>query len=230
MSDTIHRATGPSRRALAGLMTGAAALALLPDAARAQNGGSANLAMVGEPQSLDPMASTADLVGTIMMHVYESLFTFDADLNARPMLAAEMPKLSADGTVYEIAIRPDVKLHNGRSLDADDVVASLKRWLEMTPRGKSIAADVERLEAKAPLGIEITLKKPVPALLTHLEETARATGVPLLCLETGTNQQAALRFYEREGFRRCAVFGDYAAMLPQAIATSIFMRKPLGPG
>src|SRR5438876_8163179 len=126
MSHTIHRATGPSRRELAGLMTGAAALALLPAATRAQSGGSANLAMVGEPQSLDPMASTADLVGTIMMHVYESLFTFDADLNAKPMLAADMPKLSADGTVYEIVIRPDVKLHNGRTLDADDVVASLK--------------------------------------------------------------------------------------------------------
>ena len=40
-------------------------------------GGAANLAMIGEPQSLDPMASTADLVGTIMQHVYETLYTFD---------------------------------------------------------------------------------------------------------------------------------------------------------
>ncbi len=44
-------------------------------------GGAANLAMIGEPQTLDPMASTADLVGTIMQHVYELLYTYDANSN-----------------------------------------------------------------------------------------------------------------------------------------------------
>ena len=47
----------------------------------------ATLAMVAEPQTLDPMASTADLVGTIMQHVYEPLYTFDAKWNVVPMLA-----------------------------------------------------------------------------------------------------------------------------------------------
>ena len=47
----------------------------------------ATLAMVAEPQTLDPMASTADLVGTIMQHVYEPLYTFDANWNVVPMLA-----------------------------------------------------------------------------------------------------------------------------------------------
>ena len=56
-----------------------------------------NLAMVGEPQTLDPMASTADLVGTIMQHVYELLYTFDAKWNVVPMLAETLPTVSADG-------------------------------------------------------------------------------------------------------------------------------------
>ena len=62
--------------------------------AQAQGATSANLAMVGEPQSLDPMASTADLVGTIMQHVYEPLFTFDANWTVQPMLAAALPTVS----------------------------------------------------------------------------------------------------------------------------------------
>jgi putative acetyltransferase len=66
-----------------------------------------------------------------------------------------------------------------------------------------------------------------PALLARIEQTTRAAGLAVLRLETGTNQAAALRFYQREGFRRCAAFGDYAAMPPQAIATSIFMEKQL---
>ncbi len=77
----------------------------------------ATLAMVAEPQTLDPMASTADLVGTIMQHVYETLYTFDAKWNVVPMLAEAMPKVSADGKTYTIALRKGVMLHSGRELD-----------------------------------------------------------------------------------------------------------------
>ena len=54
-------------------------LAAGPTLAAPPKGGAANLAMVAEPQTLDPMASTADLVGTIMQHVYEPLYTFDGN-------------------------------------------------------------------------------------------------------------------------------------------------------
>jgi putative acetyltransferase len=67
------------------------------------------------------------------------------------------------------------------------------------------------------------------ALLTRIETEARAAGFVVLRLETGERQIAALRFYARAGFRPCAVFGDYAAMCPNDIATSIFMEKQLAP-
>jgi hypothetical protein len=35
------------------------------------------------------------------------------------------------------------------------------------------------------------------------------------------------RMYERDGFRPCDAFGDYATMTPQAIATSVFLEKQL---
>lgn len=145
-------------------------LAALPLAtfAAPPKGGAANLAMIGEPQSLDPMASTADLVGTIMQHVYETLYTFDSKWNAIPMLADGMPRVSADGLVYSINIRKGVKLHSGRDLDAQDVVASLKRWMDMAPRGKSIARDTVSLEAKGNLTIEWRFKTPSASLLAQL--------------------------------------------------------------
>jgi putative acetyltransferase len=65
------------------------------------------------------------------------------------------------------------------------------------------------------------------ALLTRIETTAREAGLSLLRLETGERQPAALKFYARAGFRPCAAFGDYTAMPPQAIATSVFMEKRL---
>ncbi len=65
------------------------------------------------------------------------------------------------------------------------------------------------------------------AVLARLEAEARGAGLALLRLETGDRQGAALRLYERAEFRRCAAFGAYVAMEPQAVATSVFMEKRL---
>ena len=46
-------------------------------------------------------------------------------------------------------------------------------------------------------------------LVDHLSAHARTHGVTLLRLETGIHQQAAIRLYERLGFRRIPPFGPY---------------------
>jgi len=145
-----------------------AALAGGTGSAFAQPRNHATLAMVAEPQTLDPMASTADLVGTIMQHVYEPLYTFDAKWNVVPMLAEAMPKVSADGKNYTITLRKGVMLHSGRELNADDVVASLQRWMEQSPRGKAVAKQVEDIKAKGALGVDIVLKAPYAPLVSQL--------------------------------------------------------------
>jgi putative acetyltransferase len=65
------------------------------------------------------------------------------------------------------------------------------------------------------------------ALLDRIEVAVRAAGLERLCLETGDRQLAAMRVYARAGFSRCAAFGDYAAMSPEAIVASIFFEKYL---
>jgi putative acetyltransferase len=65
------------------------------------------------------------------------------------------------------------------------------------------------------------------AILARIETAARGEGQALLRLETGDRQVAAMRLYARLGFRHCAAFGAYAAMAPEAIATSVFFEKRL---
>ena len=50
------------------------------------------------------------------------------------------------------------------------------------------------------------------AMLDHLIAAARSDGMTRLSLETGSTPQfaAALRLYEREGFKPCGPFGGYA--------------------
>lgn len=167
-SSPANSPVGLARREVLGLAAAASVWALGSGSAYAASGGAVNLAMIGEPQALDPMVSTADLVGTIMQHVYEPLYTFDAKWAIAPMLAESLPKQSKDGLTYSIALRKGVKLHNGRELNADDVVASLERWMGMSPRGKAVAKEVESIKASGSHGVEIRLKAPYAPLLAQL--------------------------------------------------------------
>lgn len=65
------------------------------------------------------------------------------------------------------------------------------------------------------------------ALLAHIEDVTRNAGILLLRLETGVRQPAAIRLYERVGFRSCAAFGPYTSMAPSAIKNSLFYEKHL---
>jgi putative acetyltransferase len=60
------------------------------------------------------------------------------------------------------------------------------------------------------------------ALLRQIEDEARSENLPALKLETGEELAAAIRLYERHGFTRCAIFGDY-----QPNSTSVYMEKKL---
>jgi peptide/nickel transport system substrate-binding protein len=164
-----HASPSLASRLKAGLLAALLATAFAGPSALAApaKGGAANLAMIGEPQTLDPMASTADLVSIIMQHVYEPLYTFDGNWNVAPMLAESMPTISKDGLVYTIPLRKGVKFHNGKEMTADDVIASLQRWMEMAPRGKAVAKEIKSLEAKGPNTLVITLNRPYAPLLAH---------------------------------------------------------------
>ena len=168
---TRSRHTNPTFRAglAAFALAAASVIAFATNSALAvpPKGGAANIAMIGEPQTLDPMASTADLVGIITQHIYELLYTFDANWNVTPMLAESMPAISKDGLVYTIPLRKGVKFHNGKEMTSDDVVASLKRWMDTAPRGKAVAKEVKNLEAQGPNTVVITLNRPYAPLLAH---------------------------------------------------------------
>jgi peptide/nickel transport system substrate-binding protein len=106
-------------------------------------GGSINVAMVGEPPTLDPMTSSTELVGIITQHVFETLYTYGEHWEIVPLLASELPTISKDGKTFTIPLRTNVKFHNGAPMKADDVVASLKRWMQIAARGKQVAQQVE---------------------------------------------------------------------------------------
>jgi putative acetyltransferase len=131
------------------------------------------------------------------------------------VLAAEYPPEQRHGLALDAIFKPNIRFFvarlDGAAVGCGGVAfltgfAEVKRmYVRDAARGRGVAT----------------------ALLRRIEQEARGAGIAVLRLETGVSQLAALHFYEREGFHTCAVFGDYAAMAPHAIATSIFMEKRL---
>ncbi|MFC2252552.1 ABC transporter substrate-binding protein [Labrys portucalensis] len=149
--------------------------AIGPAAAGPEKGGVIDVATIGEPPTLDPMASATDIVGMVGQHIFETLFTFDHNWNVTPLLAEALPTVSPDGKIYEIKLRQGITFHDGSAMDSADVVASLKRWLTVASRGQQVAPLITDIAATDALTVRITLKQPyspLPALLAFNNSAA----------------------------------------------------------
>jgi peptide/nickel transport system substrate-binding protein len=142
----------------------------------AKTGGVLRIALIGEPPTLDAHATTAVITREIVVNIFEGLFALDAKYQPVPLLA-ESADVQEGGKRYVIRLRNNVKFHNGKMLGATDVVASLKRWGVVASPGKAVFKNVEAIEAKDPLTVEIRLKEPSSALLTILAHVDSAASI-----------------------------------------------------
>ncbi|TCO47398.1 ABC transporter substrate-binding protein [Actinocrispum wychmicini] len=88
-------------------------------------------AMSAEPKGLDLATTTESNSGIVIHNVYDRLVELTADAkNVTPGLA-ERYDISPDGVTYSFALRSGVKFSDGSVLDANAVVASLRRTMEV---------------------------------------------------------------------------------------------------
>ena len=137
-----------------------------------------------------------------------------AELDAE--LGAAYPAENRHGLNIEAIFRPAVMFFIARrggeavgcgGVAFEDSFAEVKRmYVRPAARGGGVATEI----------------------LARLQAEARRRGVTRMVLETGDAQLAAMRFYQREGFTRCAAFGAYATMPPGAVERSVFFEKRIG--
>ena len=130
-------------------------------------------------------------------------------------LAQHYPAEQRHGLAVEALFEPHIRFfvarEDGHALGCAGVAlfppfAELKRmYVRPEARGKRIA----------------------DALLARIEAEVRSAGISDLKLETGTEQHAALRFYEKSGFVRCGSFGAYSTMTAEKVIGSVFMGKTI---
>ncbi|MCV9938430.1 ABC transporter substrate-binding protein [Boseaceae bacterium BT-24-1] len=106
---------------------------------------------------LDPSKTTIGDEYIYVHLVFNGLSRIDPDLTVKPDLA-ESWKASDDLKTWVFKLRDGVKFHHGRTLDAEDVVVTVKRILDPQTgsRGRSNLTMVDTVEATGPL--EVTFK------------------------------------------------------------------------
>ena len=105
--------------------------AMVPSAARAstpKRGGHARVGYHGgsTTDSLDPIQLTSEFTALVFFTVGSQLTEIAPDGQLAPELA-ESYEPNADATEWAFTLRKGVEFHNGKTLDADDVIMSIDR-------------------------------------------------------------------------------------------------------
>lgn len=100
-----------------------------------------HVALGTAPATLDVMMGT-DYIPRIIAYgnIYESLVTLTADYNWKEELA-EKVEVNDEHTEYTYYLRKGIKFHDGSEMTADDVVASMNRWIEKYSNAKNMVGD-----------------------------------------------------------------------------------------
>src|SRR3954452_12582123 len=112
-----------------------------------------------EPQVFDPHQSQANVTSVHVAMVYDTLFSWDADMVARPQMVDTWTK-SPDRLTYEFTLRPGLRFHDGSPVTSRDVVATLRRMFIRDTQNQIFAALIAGLDPVDDRTFRFRLKEP----------------------------------------------------------------------
>jgi peptide/nickel transport system substrate-binding protein len=137
-------------------------------------GGVLRARMNTDIRSTDPGTNRDANTDGVIAHVVEGLVAFRENTSIGPMLA-ESWDVSEDGKSYTFRLRKGVKFHNGATMTADDVVWSIKRWLDPVTQWRCLSefsdtgiTKILGVEAPDPQTVTIRLDRPTALFLGTL--------------------------------------------------------------
>lgn len=183
------------------------------------SGGDLKIAVSAQPPTMDPLLTTATVAIDITRNIFETLVASNENYETVPMLA-ESVDVSDDGKTYTFKLRQGVKFHNGDEMKAEDVEASMNRWLENSARAKMLleggefkAVDDYTVEFTIPFVASDTLdimagQGQFPAIMPkEVVEGAQEDGVQEI-IGTGPFK---FEEWKQDQYVRLSKFDDYSA-------------------
>ncbi len=160
----------------------------------------------GEPVQFDPAVITDGISAKITRQVFDTLYEFKPGSTEVQPALAEKAEASADGKVWTLQLRKNVKFHDGEPFDAKAVVWNFERWMKAThPQhadqlkagqtfeyfegqfgGFDDKSIISRVEAVGSHAVRVTLKQPQAPFLQNVAMFPFAIASPKAVEKWGT--------------------------------------------
>ena len=166
----------------------------IPTAAMAQDegsGGTLVAAIGGEPDQLDPQATTSYNSFQVLENVFDTLVEPDENLQMQPALAEDWT-ISDDGLTYTFTLRDGVTWHDGSPFTANDVVYSFRRIIDEPMANSWRFSTVTDISAPDDSTVVFTVSQATPNLLSNLGGFKGVAVVQQANVESGDIQTAPI--------------------------------------
>ncbi|MBW3665085.1 MAG: ABC transporter substrate-binding protein [Actinobacteria bacterium] len=130
-------------------------------------GGTLVAALGGEPDMLDPHATSSSFSFKVLENVYDTLVQPGDDLQMEPALAQDWT-ISDDLLTWTFTLHEGVTFHNGAEFTAQDVKASYDRIIDEELNNAFRFSAVDEVVVVDDQTLEIVLNRPAPNLLTSI--------------------------------------------------------------
>jgi peptide/nickel transport system substrate-binding protein len=156
------------RQFLAGSAGAAAAVTVRAPAARAQKpGGTLRFIPHADLKVLDPIWTTAYITRNHCYLIYDTLFGTDEKLQIKPQMVDRFAS-SDKGMKWSFTLRDGLRFHDGKPVQAEDAVESLKRWSKRDPLGRLLAQHTAKLAPVNAKTFALELSQPFGLVLEAL--------------------------------------------------------------
>ncbi len=138
-------------------------------------GGVIHAPLPNAPLTLDPVLASRSSELQVVALLYDTLFVLNAEGQPRPHLVQQEAEVSADGRIWRLKLRPEIKLWRGRTLGAADVAHSLRR-MRKGQMGYLLAM-VTRIAVEGQQGLTLHLSRKTPELPRLLSAPCTAVAI-----------------------------------------------------
>jgi peptide/nickel transport system substrate-binding protein len=139
---------------------------------------------------LDPIWTTAFVTRDHGYMIYDTLFGVDVAGQPQPQMVDKYTA-STDAKVWTFTLRKGLAFHDGKTVTAQDVVASLNRWGQRDSLGQRMLAAMDKMEATGENSFRLTFKHPFGLVLEALSKPSGSPAfiMPKRVAETPADKQ-----------------------------------------
>ena len=130
--------------------------------------GTVTFAIPSEPPTVDPAIEVAGPGYRVLLQLYEGLLEYRGNTTELAPALAQSWKVAPDGTWIELKLRPNVKFHDGSTLDAETVKASIERTKAVNRGGAFFLTTLKEVQVVDPMTVRLVATQPSVSLLYGL--------------------------------------------------------------